>query len=87
MKVVIMTYQCIFTPLINTVYCPHTCQKCHYHLQKETDLSMLETAKKPKKNMKKEKRKKRREGESKDVDGDIEASIMAKKGGDLVLCT
>ncbi|XP_066507015.1 nuclear valosin-containing protein-like [Hoplias malabaricus] len=48
-------------------------------VRKGTDLSMLETDKKSKKNTKKLKRKNQKEGESKDVDGDIEKSIMGKK--------
>ncbi|XP_060772841.1 nuclear valosin-containing protein-like isoform X2 [Neoarius graeffei] len=48
-------------------------------LTKDTDLSVLEPERKPRKSKKREKRKVQREGENKDVDADIEASVMSKK--------
>ncbi|KAL6466352.1 hypothetical protein MHYP_G00241560 [Metynnis hypsauchen] len=48
-------------------------------VNKEADLSMLESEKKPKKSTKKGKRRTQREQESKGVDADVEAAIMAKK--------
>ncbi|KAL7841807.1 hypothetical protein SRHO_G00254980 [Serrasalmus rhombeus] len=47
-------------------------------VNKEADVSMLESEKKPKKSTKKGKRKTQREQESKGVDADIEAAVMAK---------
>ncbi|KAF5898761.1 nuclear valosin-containing protein-like isoform X1, partial [Clarias magur] len=45
----------------------------------DTNVSALEPERKPKTGKKKEKRKAQKEGESKDVDADIEGSVMSKK--------